>query len=51
MNGKVMDTEYARFENDYVENKIERKAECMTFSFHGKTLTLDFEKASRKQAK
>ena len=51
VNGKVMDTEYARFENDYVENKIERKAECMTFSFHGKTLTLDFEKASRKQSK
>jgi len=51
VNGKVIDTEYARFENDYVENKIERKAECMTFSFHGKTLTLDFEKASRKQSK
>ena len=50
INGQTVDTNYARFENDYVANgKIERGADVMEFSFNGYSLTLDFKAGTRKE--
>ena len=50
VNGQDVDTEYARFENDYVPQPVERKAEIITFSFGGKTLVLNFQAGTREEA-
>lgn len=50
VNGQKIDTEYARYENSYVENgKIERGAKVMRFEFEGYSLTLDFEAGIREE--
>ena len=49
INGEKIDTNYARYENDYVDGKIERGAEVMHFSFGGYALTLNFETATREE--
>ena len=50
VNGAVVDTDYARYENAYVPNgKIERGAKVMTFEFEGCSLTLDFEAGTREE--
>lgn len=49
INGEKIDTNYARYENDYVDGKIERGAEIMHFSFGGYALTLNFETATREE--
>ena len=50
VNGAVVDTDYARYENAYVPNgKIERGAKVMTFEFEGYSLTLDFEAGTREE--
>ena len=49
INGEKIDTNYARYENDYVDGKIERGAEVMHFSFGGYALTLDFKNATREE--
>jgi hypothetical protein len=40
VNGKVMDTNYSRFDSPYI--KAEKKAETLTFKFNGKSLFLDY---------
>ena len=50
VNGQDVDTEYARFENDYVPQPVERKAEVMSFCFGGKTLVLNFQAGTREEA-
>ena len=50
INGEIVDTRYARYENAYVDEKIERGAEIMVFSFAGKTLTLDFKNGVRMES-
>ena len=50
LNGQNVDTDYARFENDYVPQAVERKAETITFSFGGKTLVLNFQAGTREEA-
>lgn len=47
VNGEIMDTDYARYENAYVENAVERKAEVINFSFEGYTLELNFREGTR----
>lgn len=50
VNGSTICTEYARYENAYVENgKIERGAKVMTFEFNGYRLTLNFEAGIREE--
>ena len=51
LNGEIVNTNYARFENAYVDGKIEREAEVMTFSFGGKSLTLNFKSGTREEEK
>ena len=49
LNGEVVDTDYARYENDYVVNGItERKAEVIELSFNGKTLLLNYKEGIRE---
>ena len=49
-NGQLVDTEYARFENDYVPQNVERKSEIIEFSFNGHRLVLNFEDGTRVQS-
>ena len=49
LNGAVVDTNYARYENDYVDGKIERGADVITLSFAGKSLTLNFKTGTREE--
>jgi hypothetical protein len=47
INGDKVDTNYARYENDYVSANIERKSEIISFAFDGKTLTLNYKEGLR----
>ena len=47
LNGELVDTDYARYENDYVGGSIERKAEIIELSFSGKSLTLNYNEGTR----
>ena len=47
INGEKIDTNYARYENDYVNGSVERKAEIIELSFNGKTLTLNYKEGTR----
>ena len=50
INAQTVDTNYARYENDYVVGgRIERGADVMAFSFGGYSLTLDFGAGTRKE--
>ena len=49
LNGQVVDTNYARYENAYVDGKIERGAKTMTFAFGGHSLTLNFDLGTREE--
>ena len=49
-NGQSVDTEYARFENAYVPQNVERKSEIIEFSFNGHRLVLNFEEGTRVQS-
>ena len=49
VNGELVDTDYGRYESAYVNGKVERKAEVMTFSFAGNTLELNFREGTRVQ--
>ena len=47
INGEKIDTNYARYENNYVNGSVERKAEIIELSFNGKTLTLNYKEGTR----
>ena len=47
INGQKIDTNYARYENDYVNGSVDRKAEIIELSFNGKTLTLNYKEGTR----
>ena len=47
INGEKIDTNYARYENDYVNGSVDRKAEIIELSFNGKTLTLNYKEGTR----
>ena len=50
INGEKIDTNYARFENAYVEGgKTERGADQIKLSFNGKSLTLNFNAGTREE--
>ena len=49
LNGEILDTNYARYENAYVNGKIERGAKIMEFSFGGYTLTLNYDEGTREE--
>ena len=48
LNGEIVDTNYARYENDYVDGKVERGADVIEFSFNGKTLILNYNEGKRE---
>ena len=48
INGQVIDTNYARYENDYVDGKVERGADVIVLSFGGKSLTLNYKEGTRE---
>ena len=48
LDGKIVNTDYARYENCYVKNgKVERKADTIELSFNGKSLTLNYNEGTR----
>ncbi len=47
INGEKIDTNYARYESAYVDVKVERKSEVISFAFGGKTLTLNYKEGLR----
>lgn len=47
LNGQIVDTNYARYESDYVDGKVERGAEIITLSFGKKSLTLNYKEGTR----
>ena len=49
LNGEIVDTNYARYENAYVDGKVEREAEVISLSFGGKSLTLNFKEGTREE--
>ena len=48
LNGQIIDTNYARYESDYVDGKVERGADVIEFNFGGETLTLSFKEGTRE---
>ena len=48
INENIIDTNYARYENDYVNGKIERRADVIELSFNGKKLVLDYNAGKRE---
>ena len=48
LNGKIVDTNYARYESAYVSGQVDRKADVIEFSFNGKTLTLNYNEKTRE---
>ena len=49
LNGEIVNTNYARYESDYVKNgRVERKADIIELSFNGKTLTLNYNEGTRE---
>ena len=48
INGEKIDTNYARYENHYVNGKVERGADVIELSFGGKTLTLNYKEGTRE---
>ena len=49
INGETIDTNYARYENDYVSAKVERKSDIISLNFEGKSLTLDYKNGTREE--
>ena len=49
LNGEIVDTNYARYENAYVDGKVEREADVISLSFGGKSLTLNFKEGTREE--
>ena len=49
INGQVIDTNYARYENDYVNGKVERGADVIEISFMDKSWTLNFKEGTREE--
>ena len=47
-NSTDVDLCYDRFDNPYVPQPVQRKAEIITFSFNGKQLVLNFEEGTRE---
>ena len=47
VNGEVVDTEYGRYENDYVDGKIAQKEDVIRFYYNGKTLVLNYKEGTR----
>ena len=50
LNGKLVDTNYARYESAYVDGCVERCAEVIEISFGEKKLTLNFDGATREES-
>ena len=49
VNRQIIDTNYARYENDYVDGQVARFADEIKLSFNGKTLTLNFKEGVREE--
>ncbi len=49
LNGQTVDTDYGRYESDYVSGKVERKTDVIEFNFGGKKLTLNYIENKREQ--
>lgn len=50
VNGEVVDTNYARYESNYVVGgKVERGSDIISFSYGGRKLDLNFKEGERKQ--
>ena len=48
LNGESVDTEYARYESEYVDGRVERGSDVIKFAFCGKSLVLNYEKGTRE---
>ena len=48
LNGQLVDTNYARYESDYVDGKVERGADIIELTFGGELLILNFKEGTRE---
>ena len=48
LNGRTVNTDYARYESDYVNTRVERKSDVIEISFNGKALILNYKNATRE---
>ena len=48
LNGQTVNTNYARYENPYVDGRVERKAEIIKITFNGKALILNYKEGMRE---
>ena len=51
INGQSVDTDYGRYESEYVNGKVERKSDVIVLDFAGKSLTLNFKEGIREETK
>ncbi len=49
INDEKIDTNYARFESEYVDGKVDRKSDVIELNFAEKTLTLNFKEGVREE--
>ena len=49
INGEKVDTNYARYESNYVDGKVERKSDTIIISFGGHSLTLNYNEGVREE--
>ena len=49
INGSKIDTNYERYESEYVDGKIERGSDVITLSFMGKSLVLNYNEGIREE--
>ena len=47
LNGEIVDTDYARYDNPYVDGAVERFADVIELTYGGKTLTLNYTDITR----
>ena len=48
LNGELVNTDYARYESDYVNGSVERGADVIALSFNGYSLTLSYSESRRE---
>ena len=48
LDGQTVNTEYARYESDYVNGRVDRGAEVIELSFGGKRLVLNYKEGTRE---
>jgi hypothetical protein len=51
INNAIIETDYARYENKYVDGKTERKSDTISLNLFGRSLVLNFNDGIREEGK